>query len=381
MAKLINMTGQRFGSLVVIERDENKGKSVMWKCQCDCGKQTVVESRRLRSGNTRSCGCLIKESNSKNYTIDITGQKFGLLTVIGKGARLGSTEEVCWDCICECGQKTTVRGSELRKGIIQTCGCKRMSHGEIKIRQLLESNQIPYEYEKAFDSCDSLVELILPAKLSSIGDEAFKGAIKMSSITISESVKTIGSNAFEDCSNIETVTFSNSLETIGDYAFSGCSKIKELKLPSSLKTIGNYAFQNCSSITELVIPDSVTSISMGAFKGMNSLVEITIPFVGKSIGSTSDSSNGYGVFGYIFGETNANVEGTTYQDFNRLYASYEYFYIPKTLRTVTITQESKLDVAAFYNCSFLTEINIPETVTSMSWPEKIAATTSSTVLP
>lgn len=158
-SKFVGEIAERYGKLTVIKRVSrpahisSSNRHAFYLCQCDCGKQTIVESRRLRSGNTRSCGCLIKESNSKNYTIDITGQKFGLLTVIGKGARLGSTEEVCWDCICECGQKTTVRGSELRKGIIQTCGCKRMSHGEIKIRQLLESNQIPYEYEKAFDSC------------------------------------------------------------------------------------------------------------------------------------------------------------------------------------------------------------------------------------
>ena len=58
---LIDLTGQRFGKLVVIERGEDyrKGFSMCtrWRCRCDCGKETLVRSYRLRSGQTKSCGC------------------------------------------------------------------------------------------------------------------------------------------------------------------------------------------------------------------------------------------------------------------------------------------------------------------------------------
>lgn len=65
MGKFIDLTGQRFERLVVIERSGigNSG-SVVWRCLCDCGKETHVLGTSLRMGNTRSCGCLIAESTS-----------------------------------------------------------------------------------------------------------------------------------------------------------------------------------------------------------------------------------------------------------------------------------------------------------------------------
>ena len=64
--RLIDLTGQRFGRLVVMERAENdRNKNPRWKCRCDCGKETVVLGHLLRTGNTRSCGCFAREEKSK----------------------------------------------------------------------------------------------------------------------------------------------------------------------------------------------------------------------------------------------------------------------------------------------------------------------------
>ena len=59
--KFVDLTGQRFGRLTVIKRDENNGKKVMWLCRCDCGNETTVFSGYLRNGDTKSCGCLSKD--------------------------------------------------------------------------------------------------------------------------------------------------------------------------------------------------------------------------------------------------------------------------------------------------------------------------------
>lgn len=68
MSKLIDLTGQRFGRLTVIER---AGKDcigqAMWRCQCDCGKITVVTGGNLRTGNTQSCGCYGHELTIEGY--------------------------------------------------------------------------------------------------------------------------------------------------------------------------------------------------------------------------------------------------------------------------------------------------------------------------
>lgn len=66
MGKFIDLTGQRFGRLVVNSRAENKvdnsgRKRTMWNCMCDCGKSIIVESSHLKSGHSKSCGCITKK--------------------------------------------------------------------------------------------------------------------------------------------------------------------------------------------------------------------------------------------------------------------------------------------------------------------------------
>ncbi len=77
MAKLIDITGQRFGRLVVVRRgDTSSDGKAMWVCLCDCGEVTEVRSYQLRSGITKSCGCLFRETSS--VTARQTNNKYGL---------------------------------------------------------------------------------------------------------------------------------------------------------------------------------------------------------------------------------------------------------------------------------------------------------------
>lgn len=69
MINFIDLTGQRFGRLVVIERIKNDEKGyVQWLCQCDCGNKIKVFSNNLRKGNTKSCGCLRKDKAKEIFT-------------------------------------------------------------------------------------------------------------------------------------------------------------------------------------------------------------------------------------------------------------------------------------------------------------------------
>lgn len=56
--KKLDLTGQRFGHLTVLSLAENIGSRVAWRCRCDCGRETVVLAYRLRGGKTKSCGCV-----------------------------------------------------------------------------------------------------------------------------------------------------------------------------------------------------------------------------------------------------------------------------------------------------------------------------------
>ena len=57
MKKRLDLTGQRFGRLTVLRPEENIGTYTFWVCRCDCGQETVVRTSNLRGGRTKSCGC------------------------------------------------------------------------------------------------------------------------------------------------------------------------------------------------------------------------------------------------------------------------------------------------------------------------------------
>ena len=125
--KLIDLTGQRFGKLVVLERDTSKTNGTYWLCKCDCGK--IISARRdqlTRPKNPkRSCGCDLREKWTLANMKDETGKRYGKLTVLYR-------TEARWHCICDCGNECDVSGAHLRNGSVQSCGCKRYeSHNGI----------------------------------------------------------------------------------------------------------------------------------------------------------------------------------------------------------------------------------------------------------
>lgn len=127
--KRIDLTGQRFGRLTVIAYDStDHNGDARWRCQCDCGKKTVVLGKNLRSGAQKSCGCLKKQRGPKKAAVmrearkaktrpDLTGQVFGMLTVLGP-VRISS-----WLCRCECGKEVIYQTANLLRGERKSCGC------------------------------------------------------------------------------------------------------------------------------------------------------------------------------------------------------------------------------------------------------------------
>lgn len=157
MSQLINLVGQKFGSLTVLERAPNKNKQVYWTCQCDCGNSVIVRGDNLRNGHTVSCGCKKSEvlaAAGKNRISSLEGKTFGRLIVkkdSGKRERCGG---VLWECECSCGNIAYVSTSNLTRPSEATisCGCAK-SKGEEKIITTLIQAQIPFITQKRFETC------------------------------------------------------------------------------------------------------------------------------------------------------------------------------------------------------------------------------------
>lgn len=110
--------GERYGKLTALAYIGNKGGYRKWRCRCDCGNITEVQENHLKSGHTKSCGCL-KRDVLKSKAYDLTGKVFGRLTV------LQPAEEGYWVCRCECGKECTVYKENLTRGNTKSCGCFR----------------------------------------------------------------------------------------------------------------------------------------------------------------------------------------------------------------------------------------------------------------
>lgn len=121
-----------------------KSTNLYWFFDCDCGKRVSIMGKSVRNGTTQSCGC----SKHKNWT----GKKVGLLTVLEKTEKRISRKNV-WKCQCECGNIVYVDSGHLQKQDIISCGCQKISLGEIKIRDILNENHIEFVREKKFDNC------------------------------------------------------------------------------------------------------------------------------------------------------------------------------------------------------------------------------------
>ena len=196
-----------------------------------------------------------------------------------------------------------------------------------------------------FGYCDSLKFVTIPNSVTSIEDYAFRHCISLTSITIPENVTRLGDDAFSDCSSLQTVNF-NAINCTGSgYAFRGNTAITTLNIGNSVKTIPNYAFSYCDSLTSVTIGNNVTSIGNNAFYGCVNISLLTLPL--KSInypylgGLFYTKTNSSAVIGYNY----QGVSGTT------------HYFIPSTLKTVTITDSDTIKSNFFQNCSKLTKVS------------------------
>lgn len=196
----------------------------------------------------------------------------------------------------------------------------------------------------AFSGCTALTSVTLPSTMKRIDSEAFKGCAMMSEINLG-SVNNIEDSAFSGCSSLLSANLS-SLVSINNYAFKDCTKLSSLTLGSSLETIGGNAFENCIGLTDVVIPDSVVNVGSAIFKGCVNIKTLKLPRIywGKLSSLFS---------GYLYG----NMEIGSYYDANGA-------DVP-ALDCVTLTLETEIPNYAFYECSKIKKIVIPENTVSI----------------
>jgi len=213
---------------------------------------------------------------------------------------------------------------------------------------------------------EQLKEVII-ASGESINANAFYECTSLTSITIANSVTSIGASAFKGCTSLEIISLSNNLASIADDVFSGCSALKELLIPDSVTSIGINAFEGCILLESITLSNTLKNIAVNAFNGCSALQSITLPNTLEAIGKDAfDGCDGLEKVNYL-----GTIDKWVSIDFaneNSNPVSYsKNLYINEILvENVVLETAKSISTYAFYNCSSIVSVQIPEGVTKIS---------------
>lgn len=117
----LDLTGERYGMLTVVSETSRVGKHRRYICRCDCGNEVPVKVDSLRSGNTKSCGCLKSKTPPPKFK-DLTGKRYGRLVVIERSYEKARNNHSFWLCKCDCGNTRIADSADLHNGVTTNCG-------------------------------------------------------------------------------------------------------------------------------------------------------------------------------------------------------------------------------------------------------------------
>ena len=133
------------------------------------------------------------------------------------------------------------------------------------LRKCKLSQSITYIGESAFSGCRKLTSMDIPEKVQEIGGGAFTGCDSLKEVEFHEGLERIGDDAFSNCALQDTIVFPQTLKHISYNAFAMNGSLKAVKFPVGLESIEGSAFNNCSGLSEVRFPASVLSVGSDAF--------------------------------------------------------------------------------------------------------------------
>lgn len=274
--------------------------------------------------------------------------------------------------------------------------------------------------DSMFDGCDSLTTVVFPESLTSIGAYAFRNTA-LASVVFPENLETIGSFAFANCDSLSEIVFNNNLKSVGESAFertaikeinipagvdfaqnsfsgsklekvtfapgvksvsgfSECDYLVSVEIPEGVEEISAYAFANCFSLSSVTLPDSLVTIGESAFDTCQALENIELPKNLKVIGDSAFyqsclnslelpegiESIGTGAFYETPITGVVNVHGAVLAPSAFANSTLTGVVFETNGETLTIPER------AFYNCTNLQSVQLPENVKVTAGPYAFA---------
>lgn len=281
---------------------------------------------------------------------------------------------------------------KLPKGITEIGSYTFQNCSSIEVMEL--SDTITAIGAGAFEGCSKIEKLYIP-QVSVINNYTFRNCTSLTEIDIPNSVKTVGENILEGCTSLIDVrvpftganaepdtqeegifgylfggdnssvppsvtkveiTSTDRSAFIPEGAFSGCANLQDIVVYGGRAVLLN-AFENCYNLRNLYLPKSVSTIGDGTsnriMSGCARLETLVVPFVGIS---RRDANRETSVIGSFFGNDTSASTGTL-QYYNEEGDS-KLYKIPKTLKNVSVLNQTDIPAGAFSECDFIENVAI-----------------------
>ncbi|MGO9203306.1 MAG: leucine-rich repeat protein, partial [Limisphaerales bacterium] len=266
-----------------------------------------------------------------------------------------------------------------------------------------------------FWGCDSLSSVTIPSSVTNLGNGVFGNCAGLTNVTIPGSVTTLGTSAFYGCSSLAAIDIPDSVASIGDWEFAGCASLAAIavdalnpvyssvdgvlfdkgrttllqypggkagsySIPDGVTSIGDSAFDSCTGLTSVTIPSSVGNIGDWAFDGCSNLTGVYFQGNTPACNSSAFTGDSASVY-YLAGTTGWGPEyaglpgflwdplaGVAYTSANGAITITKYtgpggsVIIPGAINGLPVTG---IGGSAFYGCTDLTSVVVPDSVTSI----------------
>lgn len=129
---------------IIEDTGKTKSTGKVWLCRCECGNICERTSTSIRKSPLNQCDICNNISRSKYHINDLTNQRFGKLVALEKTNQRSSSGTIIWKCLCDCGNICYIASNLLLNRKTSSCGCINYSIGERNIEVILKNNKIKF---------------------------------------------------------------------------------------------------------------------------------------------------------------------------------------------------------------------------------------------